>query len=75
MPKRDILEDLLNHLDNIEMAMNDKAEELLAAANQVIDLRQELTDRGPKAPDIAAIKGELFDIWNSVMETPYDEDF
>ena len=75
MPKRDILEDLLNHIDNLEMAMNDKVENILAATDQLIDIRQELTDRGPKAPDVAAIKGELFDIWNSVMESEYDEDF
>jgi len=75
MPKPSKLQLILNHLDNIEMAMNDKSEALMAAADQIIDIRRELFNRGPRAPDLAAIKGELFDIWNSVMDTPYDEDF
>lgn len=75
MPKPSKLQLILNHLDNIEMAMNDKSEALMAAADQIIDIRRELFNRGSRAPDLAAIKGELFDIWNSVMDTPYDEDF
>lgn len=77
MPKRNKIQHVIDHIDNLEMAINEKVEDLNNAGDMMNALRFKLYECQTKGKpwDEKQVKAEAKAIWNCVMETPYDENY